>query len=230
MSIVYPRAVLTAGDPIDPDVVSATIQDFASEIDGWLGEQNFGAGGFTTLSSDVENDAVLRLDHYTVAVDWAGPAGASTFNGDGEPSSGRTNAIRVPSTLSWSSLITRTLTTSRGGTYEIVVSLQLDAGTTSNNAAYWDELVGCRLAFRIDGSIYEETTQGGTERSNDPTGDAVGWDIGCYTFSLAVALPQGIHVIELVGCPAKANTTVGSFTSTSFYELNNHEMWVEEKI
>ena len=224
MSIVYPRAVVTAGDPLDPDSVTATMQDYASEVDGWLGEQNFAAGGFTSLSSDVENDAVLRLDHYTSAVDW------TTLNADGEPSSGRTGSIRVPNTLSWSSLISRTLTTCRGGTYEVVISFQLDAGTTSNNAAYWSELVGCRFAFRINGSIYEETTQGGTERSNDPTGDAVGWDIGSYTFSIAVALPAGTHIVEFVGCPAKANGTSASFSATSFFEINNHEMWVEEKI
>ena len=224
MSIIYPRYTVTAGDPLDPDAVNATMQDFASECDGWLGEQNWDAGGFTSLADDVDTDAVLRLDHYAVAVDW------TLLNGDGEPTSGRTNRILVPSTLSWSSLIRRTFTTCRGGTYEIVVSFQLDAGTTSNNAPYWNELVGCRFALRINGAIYEETTQGGTERSNDPTGDAVGWDIGAYTFSIAVPLPQGTHVIELVGCPAKANTASGSFSSTSFYEINNHEMWVEEKI
>lgn len=224
MSLVYPRNKVTAGDPLDCDVVSDILQDFASEIDGNLGEQNWDEGGFASLTSDMETDAVSRLDHYAVAVDW------TSLNGDGEPAYGRTNRILVPMVLAWSSLIRRSFTTCRGGTYRIVLSFQLDAGQTSNNAAYWTDLVGFIPAFRIDGTIYEESIGGGVERSNDPKGEGVGWDIGAYTMMLAVDLAPGNHIIEFVGRPARSPANVASWSSTSIYEINNHEMWVEEDI
>lgn len=229
MSIVYPRYKVTAGDPLDGDAVSDILQDFASEIDGNLGEQNWDQGGFTSLDNDMEVDAVARLDHYAVAVDW------TTLNGDGEPAYGQANRILVPMILAWSSLIRRSLTTCRGGTYRMVASFQLDAGQTSNAATYWQELAGCTFAFRVDGAIYEESTAGGVERSNDATGEAVGWDIGTYTMTLAVPLPPGNHIIELVGRPARVATAPGAATTqswspTSIYEINNHEMWIEEDI
>jgi len=229
MSLVYPRSKVTTGDPLDADAVSDILQDFASEIGGNLGEQNWAEGGFTSLDDDMEVDAVSRLDHYAVEVDW------TSFNADGEPASGRTNRILVPMVLNWSSLIRRSLTTCRGGTYRMVVSFQLDAGETSNSAAYWEELAGCTFAFRVDGAVYEESIAGGVERSNDATGEAVGWDIGTYTMTLAVPLPPGNHVFEFVGHPVRIAGAVStsitqSWSSTSYYEINNHEMWIEEDI
>ncbi len=79
MSIIHPRYKATSGDVMDADKVSSTLADFANEIDGNLGEQNFDEGGFTSRTDDLETDAVLRIDHYAVAVDW------TTLNAGNEP-------------------------------------------------------------------------------------------------------------------------------------------------
>lgn len=225
MSLVWMRNKVTAGDPLDADGVSDTLQDYASEIDGNLGEQNFDEAGFTSLSSDMETDAVLRVDHYYKAVNWTTP------NGDNEPAASPTDSISIPMVLYWSSLIRRSFTTCRGGTYRIVASFQMDAGTTSNAATYWSEIAGATFAFRVDSTLYEETNQGGAERSNDPKGEAVGWDMAAYTMSISIPLDPGTHVFELVGRPARpSSSTAATWSTTSIIEVFNHEMYVVEAI
>lgn len=224
MSIIYPRYKATSGDVMDADKVSATLADFANEIDGNIGEQNVDEGGFTSRTDDLETDAVLRIDHYAVAVDW------TTLNAGNEPVAAPTGSLRVPMNLYWSPLITRTLTTCRGGTYRIVTSFQLDAGETSTAATYWDELAGCKFAFRIDGTLIEDTDQGGAERSNDPNGEAVDCKVGGYTFMIALPLDPGPHTFELMARPARPSGDALSFSSTSYYEIFNHEFAVIEAI
>lgn len=224
MSIIHPRYKATSGDVMDADKVSSTLADFANEIDGNLGEQNFDEGGFTSRTDDLETDAVLRIDHYAVAVDW------TTLNAGNEPVAAPSGSLRVPMNLYWSPLITRTLTTCRGGTYRIVTSFQLDAGETSTAATYWDELAGCTFAFRIDGTLMEDTNQGGAERSNDPKGEGVDWKVGRYTFMIAVPLDPGPHTFELMARPARSSGDVASFSSTSYFEVFSHEFAVIEAI
>lgn len=222
MSIIYPRHAFATGDVMDADHTSATLQDFASEVDGNLGEQNWDEGGFTSRTDDLETDAVLRLYHYKVAVNW------TTLNAGGEPAAGPTGALRVPMVLAWSPLLTATLTTCRGGTYRIVASFQLDAGSTSTAATYWDELGGCAFTFRIDGVIYEEAADGGGERSNDPKGEALYEPVGPVIVTISAPLSAGNHIIELMARPARVTTDTTSFSSTSFYEVFNHEFYIVE--
>lgn len=223
MSIIYPRAIATTGDVMDADKVTEALADFANEVDSNIGEQNVDQDGFTSRADDLATDAVLRVDHYYVAVDW------TTLNAVSEPAAAPTGAIRVPMNPSgWSSLIRREYTTCRGGKYRIVASFQVDAGAASNVATYWDELAGCAFAFRVNGTVVEESVPGGAERSNDPDGEAVNLDITALTMTIAVYLSPGYNVIELVGRPARPSGDVAGFSSTTYYEVFNHEMYVVE--
>lgn len=221
MSQIYAREKFTAGEVIDADKISGTLADFANAIDGDLGEQNFKEGAFA--ADKVENDVALRIYYSEQEVNW------TTLNADSEPTAAPTNATRVPMALTWASLWSATLNI-RGSSVRVVVDLQMDAGATSNNANYWASLVGCAFAFRIDGTVYSETIQGGEERSNDPKGEAVGWDIASYCFEIAVALSPGVHTFEVVAKPSRSNEDVNAFDTTSYYEVFNHTFYIVEQI
>lgn len=222
MSLIYPTYLADAGSVMDADKVSEALGKVADEVDGNLGEQNWDQDGFTSRADDLETDAVLRIDHYAQAVNW------TTLNAVSEPTAGPANSIRVPMNVYWSSLIRREYTTCRGGMYRIVASFQVDAGASTAVATYWDELAGIAFAFRVNGTLVSESNTGGDERSNDPTGEALDMDAFAVTMTISVYLSPGANVVELVGRPANPSSDVAGFSSTSYYEVFNHEMYVVE--
>lgn len=222
MSTIYPERAIQSGEPLDADAVSNVLQKFADEIDGNLGEMNWAANALTSTTADLETDAVLRVYDASTAVNW------TSENAYYEPAAAPTNYIRVPISSSWNAIITATLKTCRGGTYRVVFSAQQDAGELSNDADYWSKLAGCAYAVRVDGTIYEESTVGGCERSNDPKGEALYWDVACVDIELCVPLAPGQHVIEIVARMARADSDTTSWDADTYYEVFNRSFYIVE--
>jgi hypothetical protein len=222
MSTVYPERAIQTGDPLDADAVSDTLQRFADEMDGNLGEMNWAASALTSTTDDLETDAVLRVYDASTAVDWTGE------NAFYEPVAGPTGALRVPISLTWNAIITASLKTCRGGTYRVVFSAQQDAGELSNDAAYWSKLAGCAYAVRVDGTVYEESVVGGSERSNDPKGEALYWDVACVDIEICIPLAPGQHTFEVVARMARMDTDSEGFDLDTYYEIFNRSFYIVE--
>lgn len=222
MSTVWPERAVQTGDPLDADAVSDTLQRYADEMDGNLGEMNWAASALTSTVNDLETDAVLRVYDVSTAVNW------TVENAYFEPASNPTDRLRVPISMTWNAIITATLKTCRGGTYRVVFSAQQDAGELSNDADYWTKLAGCAYAIRVDGTVYEESMVGGSERSNDPKGEALYWDVACVDIEFCVPLASGQHTIELVARMARADTDTAGFDADTYYEVFNRSFYIVE--
>lgn len=223
MSTIWPERAVATGDPLDSEAVSDTLQKYADEIDGSLGEMNWANAALTNTTGDLETDAVLRV--------YDGGATVNAFAAENayfEPASQPTGYIRVPISLSWSMILSAPLNTCRGGTYRVVFSAQQDAGALSDDADYWAKLAGCAYAVRVDGTIYEESTIGGVERSNDSKGEALYWDVGSVDIEICIPLSPGRHVIEIVAKMARADSNTASWDLDTFYEIFNHDFYIVE--
>lgn len=223
MSTIWPERAVATGDPLDSEAVSDTLQKYADEIDGNLGEMNWTQGALSSTTADLETDAVLRVYDGGATVD-----GLAAENAYFEPVAAPTGALRVPISLSWNAILTAALNTCRGGTYRVVFSAQQDAGELSNDADYWTKLAGCAYAVRVDGTIYEESIIGGVERSNDPKGEALYWDVAGVDIELCIPLSPGRHVIEIVAKMARADTDSASWDLDTYYEVFNHDFYIVE--
>lgn len=220
MSAIYPAHLATTGDVMVSDEQTQVLGEVAAELDGNLGEQNWAASAFQI--GDMAVDAVLRIVATEQSVNW------TTLNADNEPVAGPTDSLRLDVSVAWQTVVAFALATCRGGDYECVASFQYDFGAVSSTSTYWSEHGGVQWAWRVDGTVAQETIVGGVERANDPNGESVFVDIAGELLEGQFHLTPGTHKIELVArlCRPSANSKGPS--STTYVEVFNREIWIEE--
>lgn len=232
MSWSYPRYRAVAADVVDCEDLSDTVRAFAIEIDGMLGEMDVTEGAITSWD-DMAGDSIYRLFQDSQVVNWtiliAGGVygGGVTVRGN-EPVAGPAGSFRIPNDGAWYTITDMTATVRcRGGDYEVMASWQQDAGATSGTANYWTDLVGVQYAISVDGTIREETTMGGVDRSNDSTGEAVATPIGPYAYDVVLHLTPGRHTISVVARTAR-NADYNPISSNLYVEVFNREFDIWE--
>jgi len=224
MSHVFPRHRPKLGEPINADDVNEAFRTTIDTVQGHLGEHNW-ADGAIASRGDMAADVALRAAGTSQAVDW------TTFNAANEPASGPVGAHEASSNMQWETEPQTTVTcNTRGGIVWIMASWQMDAGESTSIASYFDRLVGCQFAIKLDGYIVEETIIGGMERANDKRGEALAWDIAPQVIDCVLPLEPGQHTISLAFRQSR-NTSwlpMPGAPDRLFYELFNREIIVIE--
>tara|TARA_R100001594_G_scaffold23381_4_gene45513 strand:- start:10678 stop:11415 length:738 start_codon:yes stop_codon:yes gene_type:complete len=243
MAIVFPKAAIKSGTPVEIDKINENFRDIIEETQGSLGEHNWAKDAFSQ-TADVTEGAIVRSYRTSQSVEWYEVA--STYSGSvlqqdstSGPRTLPTNAYKVSNSHFWEVIKSAgtgtnpmeiTLTTGHAALW-IVFSCQMEFSSSTDLGSGFGlgtNLPGFQIAIAVDGAVVPETTTGSLDPGNEVTGEGIGYLRTPLAIDCVYPVLPGRHTISVQARMVFDKDRTRYNSDDDFYAVFNSEMFIME--